>query len=70
MHLHLKMTSILITLFHSAGVADASHDDEEQADDAKQADDGATADDGTTADGDEGGHYLPACHISVHLELC
>ena len=38
-HLHLIMSSILIMLFHSAGAADASHDDEEQADDAQQADD-------------------------------
>ena len=38
-HLHLLMTSILILLFHSAGAADASHDNEEQADDAHQAND-------------------------------
>ena len=33
------MSSILIMLFHSAGAADASHDNEEQADDAQQAND-------------------------------
>ena len=51
-HLHLLMTSILILLFHSAGAANASDED------------GAPADEGATADvGDEGEHYLPACHI-------
>ena len=44
-------------LFHTAGCANPSDED------------GAPADDGATPDvGDEGGPYLPACHIILCSE--
>ena len=56
-NLYLLMSSILIMLFHTAGCANPSDED------------GAPADDGATADvGDEGGPYLPACHIILCSE--